>query len=81
MIRQILQYAKSKGLIKVIPEFELKFPKRKRSKKTKLVYLPEERQPIWLDILEQDGRPFCKLFATLLQTGMRPEERLRSITF
>ncbi len=81
MIRQILQYAKSKGLIKKIPEFELKFPRKKRSKKTKLVYLPEERQPIWLDILEQDGRSFCKLFATLLQTGMRPEERLWSITF
>lgn len=74
MIRQILQYAKKKKLIKEIPDFELKFPKKKRSKKTKLVYLPAERQPIWLDILEQDGRGFCKLFATLLQSGMRPEE-------
>lgn len=74
MIRQVLQYAKKKGLIKEIPEFELKFPRKKRSKKKKLIYLPAERQPIWLDILEQDGRGFCKLFATLLQTGMRPEE-------
>lgn len=74
MIRQVLQYAKKKKLIKEIPDFELKFPKKKRSKKTKLVYLPAERQPIWLDILEQDGRSFCKLFATLLQSGMRPEE-------
>jgi len=74
MIRQILQYAKSKGLIKEIPDFELKFKKKKRSKKTKLVYLPSDRQPIWLDILEKDGRSFCKLFAALLQTGMRPEE-------
>lgn len=72
MIRQILQYAKKKGLIREIPDFELKFPKKKRSKKTKLVYLPADRQPIWLDILESDGRNFCKLFATLLQTGMRP---------
>lgn len=47
---------------------------KKRSKKTKLVYLPADRQPIWLDILEKDGRSFCKLFATLLQSGMRPEE-------
>ena len=39
-----------------------------------MVYLPAERQPVWLDILENDGRSFCKLFATLLQTGMRPEE-------
>ena len=74
MIRQILQYAKKRDLIKEIPDFELKFPKKKRSKKTKLVYLPADRQPIWLDILENDGREFCKLFATLLQTGMRPEE-------
>ena len=74
MIRQILQYAKKRDLIKEIPDFELKFPKKKRSKKTKLVYLPADRQPIWLDILEKDGREFCKLFATLLQTGMRPEE-------
>ena len=74
MIRQILQYAKKRELIKEVPDFELKFPKKKRSKKTKLVYLPAERQPVWLDILENDGRSFCKLFATLLQTGMRPEE-------
>lgn len=74
MIRQILQYAKKKQLIKELPEFEIKFPKKKRSKKTKLVYLPADRQPIWLDILEKDGRSFCKLFATLLQSGMRPEE-------
>lgn len=74
MIRQVLKYAKDKNLIKELPAFELKFPKKKRSKKTKLVYLPAERQPIWIDILEKDGRNFCKLFAALLQTGMRPEE-------
>lgn len=43
-------------------------------KKKKLIYIPAERQNLWLDILEEDGRGFCKLFATLLQTGMRPEE-------
>lgn len=74
MIRQVLNYAKKKGLINKMPEFDLKFPKRKRSRKTKLIYLPSDRQSIWLDILEKDGRAFCKLFATLLQTGMRPEE-------
>lgn len=76
MIRQILQYAKNKKLISSLPEFELKFPRKKRSKKNKLVYLPADRQPIWLDVLEKDGRNFCKLFAALLQTGMRPEERM-----
>lgn len=74
MIRQVLKYAVKKGLIEKVPEFELKFPKKKRSKKNKLIYIPAERQNLWLDILEEDGRGFCKLFATLLQTGMRPEE-------
>lgn len=74
MIRQILQYAKKKNLINQIPEFDLKFPRKKRSNKTKSIYLPAERQTVWLDILENDGRAFCELFATLLQTGMRPEE-------
>lgn len=74
MVRQVLRYAKDKKLIKEVPEFDIKFPKKKRSNKNKLVYLPSDRQPIWLDILEKDGRNFCKLFATLLQTGMRPEE-------
>lgn len=74
MIRQVLNYAVKKGLIEEVPEFELKFPKKKRSKKKKLIYIPAERQNLWLDILEEDGRGFCKLFATLLQTGMRPEE-------
>ena len=74
MIRQILQYAKKKGLINQIPEFDLKFPRKKRSNRTKLIYLPADRQAVWLDILENDGRAFCELFATLLQTGMRPEE-------
>lgn len=74
MIRQILRYAKAKKLITEVPDFDLKFPKKKRSRKTKLVYLPADRQSIWLDILEKDDRNFCKLFATLLQTGMRPEE-------
>lgn len=78
MIRQILTYAKKKGLIDELPEFEIKFPKKKRSKKTKLVYIKSERQNLWLDLFEKDGRSFCKLFATLLQTGMRPEERLWS---
>lgn len=36
--------------------------------------MPEERQSVWLDYFENDGRKFALLYATLLQTGMRPEE-------
>ncbi len=54
--------------------FGLKFPKKKRTTKTKIPYLKEDRQSVWLDCFEQDGREFALLFSTLLQTGMRPEE-------
>lgn len=75
LIRAVLTYAKDKkGLIKEVPKFDLKFQKKKRAKVTKVCYLPEDRQKVWLDICEKDKRPFALLFATLLQTGMRPEE-------
>lgn len=77
LIRCILVYARdNKKIINDVPKFNLKFSKKKRSKKAKIPYLPIERQNVWLEILENDGREFTNLFATLLQTGMRPEERL-----
>lgn len=75
LIRAVLTYAKDKkGLIKDVPNFDLKFQKKKRAKIAKVCYLPEDRQKVWLDVCEEDKRPFALLFATLLQTGMRPEE-------
>ncbi len=75
MIRSILVYCKDKrNLIKEVPTFDIKFPKKKRSTKAKIPYLTEKRQQEWLDIFEQDKREFALLFALLLQTGMRPEE-------
>ncbi len=79
MIRQVLNYAKTeKKVITEVPEFDLKFPKRKRTSKTKISYLNEERQQVWIDACEKDNRGFALLFATLIQTGMRPEERMWS---
>ena len=75
LIRCILVYAKDeKKIIDKVPQFGLKFPKKKRSTKAKIPYLTEERQSVWLDYFENDGREFALLYATLLQTGMRPEE-------
>lgn len=75
LIRCVLVYCRDrKKLIDTIPNFDIKFPKKKRSTKAKIPYLVEERQDVWLDILENDKREFCLLFALLLQTGMRPEE-------
>lgn len=77
MIRQILRYARDEmKIIYEVPEFNLKFPKKKRSTKTKINYLSEERQQVWIKTCEEDGRGFALLFATLIQTGMRPEERM-----
>lgn len=86
LIRCVLVYCKEKKkLIDEVADFDIKFPKKKRSTKTKIPYLKEERQKIWLDILEKDKRQFCLLFALLLQTGMRPEEgcglKWKSVSF
>ena len=77
LMRSVLTYAKEeRHLLDEIPKFNLKFSKKKRAKKAKIPYLTSERQSVWLDICENDKREFALLFATLLQTGMRPEERL-----
>ena len=77
LMRSVLTYAKDeRHLLDEIPKFTLKFPKKKRAKKAKIPYLTADRQTVWLDICENDKREFALLFATLLQTGMRPEERL-----
>ena len=77
LIRSVLNYSRDvRHLINEIPNFDLKFPKKKRAKKAKIPYLTLERQEVWLDICEKDKREFALLFATLLQTGMRPEERM-----
>ena len=77
LMRSVLTYAKEeRHLLDEIPKFNLKFSKKKRAKKAKIPYLTSKRQSVWLDICENDKREFALLFATLLQTGMRPEERL-----
>lgn len=77
IVRSVLTYAKEqRHLIDEVPQFNLKFPKKKRAKKAKIPYLPAERQSVWISVCEKDKRDFALLFATLLQTGMRPEERL-----
>lgn len=77
LIRSVLVYARDEAhVLNTVPNFNLKFPKKKRATKAKIPYLPLDRQDAWLNILEDDKRGFSLLFATLLQTGMRPEERL-----
>ena len=76
IIKNAFLYAKDEnGIINTIPKFDIVFKKKnKRLIKKKIPYLNEERRDVWLDTLEKDSRNFCLLFATILQTGMRPEE-------
>ncbi len=67
----IMKYAKKNKLIKENPIENTELPEKR---KPEISYLTEERQEVWLDYMEQDGRQWVLLFATLLQTGMRPEE-------
>ena len=77
LIKCILVYAKDeRKLIDKLPNLTLKFSKKKRATKAKIPYLTEDRQKVWLDYFEKDGREFALLYSALLQTGMRPEERL-----
>lgn len=77
LIRSILTYAKEeRHLLNEVPKFNLKFPKKKRTKKLQIPYLTAERQEVWINVCEQDKRDFAILFATLILTGMRPEERM-----
>ena len=39
---------------------------KKRAKVTKVSYLLEDRQKVWLNVCEKDKRPLALLFATLL---------------
>lgn len=66
-----MKYAKKNKLIKENPIENTELPEKR---KPEISYLTEERQEVWLDYMEQDGRQWVLLFATLLQTGMRPEE-------
>lgn len=43
-------------------------------RKPKISYLTKDRQEIWLNTFEKDGRSFALLFSLMLQTGVRPEE-------
>lgn len=71
VMKLCLDFAKEKGLISSNPIIDVILPSKK---KANVEYLIEERQKVWLNHMEEDGREWCLLFATLLQTGMRPEE-------
>lgn len=46
----------------------------KKSLGIEIEHLEQDRQEVWLDIFEKDGRQWAYLFEAILLTGARPEE-------
>ena len=42
-------------------------------------YLNKERQSVWLDLFEKDGRQWAYLLEAILLLGLRPEERMSDL--
>lgn len=72
-MKQIMDFARQQNLISINPIVDIVLPPKR---KKEISYLTSEEQVKWLDCAEQDGRDWALLFATIIQTGMRPEERL-----
>ncbi len=66
-----MDYAKKQNYITINPIKDIELPKESRKE---IKHLSEKEQIEWLNIMEQDAREWVLLLATLLQTGMRPEE-------
>ena len=74
VMKLIMDYALKKNWAKRNPIQNIVLPTKK---KHEISYISTEEQSKWIDCMEKDSREWALLFATLLQTGMRPEERLR----
>lgn len=72
-MKQIMELARQQNIISISPIVDIVLPPKR---KKEISYLTSEEQVKWLDCAEQDGRDWALLFATIIQTGMRPEERL-----
>ena len=62
------------GVIKENPATKIYVGNRKCNKGVEIEHLDKERQAVWLDLFEQDGRQWVYLFEAILLSGGRPEE-------
>lgn len=74
ILRLTFQTAIKLGVIKDNPATKVYVGNRKCNKGVEIEHLDKERQAVWLDLFEQDGRQWAYLYEAILLSGGRPEE-------
>ena len=76
VMKLIFQTAIKLGVIEDNIASEIKIGKQLSNVTEEEKYLNKERQSVWLDLFEQDGRQWAYLLEAILLSGVRPEERM-----
>lgn len=74
ILRMTFQKAIDLRVIKENPATKIYVGNRKYNKGVEIEHLEKDRQAVWLDLFEQDGRQWAYLFEAILLSGARPEE-------
>lgn len=74
ILRLTFQTAINMGIIKENPATNIYVGERKYNKGVEIEHLDKDRQDVWLDLFEKDGRQWAYLFEAILLSGARPEE-------
>lgn len=73
-MRLTFQKAIDLGVISENPASKVYIGNRKSNIGVEIEHLDKERQAVWLDLFEKDGRPWAYLMEAILLSGGRPEE-------
>lgn len=68
------QTAINLGVIQDNPATKIYLGNRKYDRGVEIEHLDKDRQDVWLDLFEQDGRQWAYVFEAILLSGARPEE-------
>lgn len=74
ILKMSFQTAINLGVIQENPASKIYVGNRKSNIGVEIEHLDKERQDVWLDLFEQDGRQWAYLFEAILLSGGRPEE-------
>ena len=74
ILKMSFQTAINLGVIQENPATKIYVGNRKSNIGVEIEHLDKERQAVWLDLFEKDGRQWAYLFEAILLSGGRPEE-------
>lgn len=74
ILKLTFQKAIDLGIMSENPASKVYIGNRKSNIGVEIEHLDKERQAVWLDLFEQDGRPWAYLMECTLLSGCRPEE-------